>query len=134
MESLSGFTWNRCPVCSGLCNVDDFADEVGYEISVYELPPEGVDVEELTETTLEEGQGIVIEPEEFLVSCEIQEEEIPKEILIHTSCSPWDEEINDAYAKSGYVLEVDVTYELVEIQRSEKDTFARYKLNGYSEV
>ncbi len=117
-----------------LNDLDSFIEDLRYELGVSELPPEGIDVEELTESTFEEGAEIVVDPEVFVVLCEIEQKEIPDEICIRSNCVPWDEEINDGYAKSGYVMEVEVTYQLIDKWNSGSEVFVKYKLSDCSSV
>ena len=83
-------------------------------ISVYENPPEGIDIENIDEGDVKEG-ALDYEPKEVKLLLEIEEEDIPKSKTVHMTFTPW--YANDSFIQRthghGCDIGVDITVELL---------------------
>lgn len=113
-------------------DLEDILDEL---IVIYENPPEGVDINDFQEGDIEEGT-LEAEPKTISLLFQMPENEIPQEIVVKKTFTPW--YANEEYERKthGYGCDVGViiTVTLIHTEQQDSGVIGEYQVTNIEET
>jgi hypothetical protein len=116
-------------------SLDNLEEVLNGLIGVYEDPPEGIDIDDYDEGDIEEGT-LEADPTEVKLFFHLPEDEIPKEIEIHKTFTPWyaDEDFQQKTHGYGCDVGVNITVSFIKSEFHETGVIGTYRVTNIEET